>query len=461
MANVDVTEEKKADNQDSDDIDVVQNIFRVILHFIRVILEIIFYPLIWTGKEFVRMWSFLGGGKKNKNKPLNHSEIAFVESLPIFMTILGSLVAIVIGAIAWIRFNDTISEFIADLTRGFDGIVNILKGIWSGFVFVLRLIYDILLGMLDAFVKLFDFLIKDPLFLVIVVMIIVSVIVALYLIISETEYVNIILRKIGYIGLGITDFPRWLYDLLDRVYFRFSKGLGRRTVGGTLVTNRTRTFYQRVVWLVVLYAIWSFIWGIMLLISEILTPQGIDFTSNSDTILSTTGKLLLVLFVSGVISGFVLTFILVMLLNKISGEKYRADGASIDQVRHQSLVSHLNQKIKKYPVLDVSKVAKITDINEEDFQRHWTDATIKDWKLYSKHLVNKTLFNKKIKIIVELEKEGLEKESEIELTKAIDRLSNLQKKFGIVPELHNEIKERKEYLYEDIADFRGELEEGI
>lgn len=42
MANVDVTAKKEADNQDSDDIDVVQNIFRVILHFIRVILEIIF-----------------------------------------------------------------------------------------------------------------------------------------------------------------------------------------------------------------------------------------------------------------------------------------------------------------------------------------------------------------------------------------------------------------------------------
>ncbi|MHA1991797.1 MAG: hypothetical protein ACW981_10870 [Candidatus Hodarchaeales archaeon] len=460
MANVDVTAEKKANKQDSEDIDVVQNIFRVILHFIRVILETLFYPLIWTGKEFVRMWNLLGGGKKNKDKPLNHSEIAFIESLPIFMTVLGSLVAIVVGAIAWIRFNDTISEFIADLTRGFDGIVNILKGLWGGFVFILRLIYDIFKGLLDAFVTLFDVLIQDPLFLIIVVMIFVSVFVALYLIISETEYVNVILRKIGYIGLGITDFPRWFYDLLDRVYFKLSKGLGRRFVGGEHVTYKTRAFYQRITWLVVLYAFWSFIWGIMLLIQEILTPQGGDFTSNSDTILNTTGKLLLVLFVSGVIAGFVLTFILVMLLNKISGEKYKADSALIDQVRHQSLVNHLNQKIKKYPVLDLSKVAKITDISEEDFQRHWTDAKIKDWKLYSAHLVNKTLFDKKIKTIDELEKIGLAKESEGELTKAIDRLSNLQKKFGNVPELHDQIEERKEFLYEDIADFRGELEEG-
>ena len=68
MANVDATIEKNESNQDSDDMDVVQNVFRVTVHYIRVFLEIIFYPLIWIGKEFVRMWRFLGGGKKNRDK---------------------------------------------------------------------------------------------------------------------------------------------------------------------------------------------------------------------------------------------------------------------------------------------------------------------------------------------------------------------------------------------------------
>ena len=148
MANVDVTAEKKTNKQDSDDIDNVPNIFRVFLHYIRIILEIIFYPLSWIGKEIVRMWKFLGGGKENRDKPLTYTEIAFVESLPIFMTVLGTLVAIIIGAIAWIRFNDTISGFIADLSKGFEGIFNIILGILNGIGFLLGATYDFLLAFL-------------------------------------------------------------------------------------------------------------------------------------------------------------------------------------------------------------------------------------------------------------------------------------------------------------------------
>jgi hypothetical protein len=406
MANVDATVEKNGTKQVSDDTDVVQNIFRVFLHIIRVILEILFYPFIWIGKEFVRMWKFLGGGKANKDKPLSHSEIAFVESVPIFLTVLGTLIAIFIGIIAWIGFSETLRNFFNDLSKGFEGILNILRGVWSGLVALGTFLIGLVIGFLEFLGEILSFLINDTLTLLVVLAGLTLILIILYIVLSETDYVTRILKKIGYVGLGITDLPRWVYDLLDRFWLRISKGVGRRIVGGDSVIKKKRSFYQRIIWLVLLYAIWAFLWGILFLLGDIVGNDELTDTTTNTEILNVLGSLFIILFVSGIISGFLLLFILVFTLNKASGKKYEADQMLIDKVRHESLIDFFVKK-KKYEVLNLSDVSIMTDILQDDFKRHWTDKKLSIWKLYSKHVVNQSDFDEKLKKIDELEKKGL------------------------------------------------------
>ncbi|MFW9930616.1 MAG: hypothetical protein ACFFD1_14600, partial [Candidatus Thorarchaeota archaeon] len=451
MSNANPSVVKKGRNKNQEkhikDIEEPEAPIVIFLHIIKIILVIIFYPLIWLGKEFFRLWKFLSGGKGNKNHPLDFNEIAFVESVPIFFTVLGTMIAIIMGIFAWFSFNETIKNFFDDLKNGLSGITNILTGIWNGLKWIFTTIFNFFVDIFKAGIDFISKLISENFALFVIALAIpIFILVVLYLIISETDFLPRLLRKLGYYGLGIADFPRWFYNRLDLLWLRVSKTIGRRVVGKKSLTENTRGFYQRILWLVIIYALWTFLWGILLIIGKLDTTE-----TFSDLVLKTFGNLILVLFVSGVISGFLLMFTLVFILNRTSSKKYKAVPEEIDLIRHNSLVDYLSQRSKHSIVLNLSDVARIADINKNDFERHWTDEKLKSWKLYPNHVVKKDYFDEKIKKIDDLEDEGLENEDIDKLVKAVDSLFFLKKKFGIVPELNTELEKRKTFLYEDIA----------
>ena len=91
------------------------------------------------------------------------------------------------------------------------------------------------------------------------------------------------------------------------------------------------------------------------------------------------------------------------------------------------------------------------------FQNIWQikDKRLNDWKLYSKYIVNRTEFDKKIAKVELLEKQGVEKEKLNIVILALDYLAHVNKLFGRVLELEKELDIKKNNIMSDITKIRG------
>ena len=307
----------------------------------------------------------------------------------------------------------------------------------------------------DVFV---DFIKSDPLLILLVLVISVFLLVMIFLAISELGIHRVILRRLGLLGLDLVDLPRALYYSLDILWLKILKKVGRKIVGGEeLLTTRSRRLYQRVVWLVCLYALWTFVWGILFLFNQLL-QGGQNTTSSSNQLLDAILYLLFVLLVSGIISGTLLMIALTRVISWLSGGKYVVDKKTLELARHDSLLGFLLPKSKTVWAIDLNTLSKVVDIPKNELANHWSsDKRLNDWKLYSSHVVNEAKYQAYVTKIDTLENQGLEQEDIKPLIKAVDNVAFLQKGFRNVPEISSDLQERKELLSEDIADLRGQL----
>ncbi|MHA2363698.1 MAG: hypothetical protein ACXAC7_07055 [Candidatus Hodarchaeales archaeon] len=463
MANVDVTIQPDQEISEEEVLDVKQrNPIKFVFSWIWILIKIPLYPFIWVLKEMGRLWQFLSGGKEVKDRPLDYEEIIFVESFPAFLIITGGAIATILGVIAYIGFSDQVDTFFDNLTKGFDGYVQVIKDIYGGIIDILTYISIDLFwnGIRRAiWVTFEDLFLADPIMVLVIISVVLVVGFFLIAIISEIGLVEKIVRKLGYVGLGLTDLPRAIYHTFDKVWTRFIKWYGRRVVG-PFITDRSRGFYQRILWIVTVYAIWTFVWGIILLGFKLADPAEAALLKEDQTeLVQTILYIILVLILSGFFAGTLLVFILSRLLNGKSASKYTPEDSIIDQVRHDSLLRYVLSKSKGFPALELATVSRVVDIPQEDFVRHFKDNQFADWKLYSNHMVNHKLYSERLAKIDEWEDEGLENEDTKPLVKAVDFVAYMLKGLQNVPEVVEELEERKEILFEDIADLSGYLDE--
>lgn len=462
MSNIDVSNKSnvKASSSDSTDIGPPsRNPVKTFFWVIWKIIEIPLYVFIWIGREFVRLFSFLSGSKQNKNRPLDHKEIAFVESVPIFLILTGVTLSLIIGILAYFRFSTTISNFFDSLNHGTGAIGDLVSALWNGAIQILTAIVDAIVYIITVIYNTIkNFITSDPLLTLLVIVIVVFLLVMLFLAISELGFHRIILRRLGLLGLGLVDLPRALYISLDILWLKILKTVGRTIVGGEeLLTMHSRRLYQRVVWIVCLYALWTFTWGILFLFNQFLTT-GNQVTQNSNKLLDAVIYLLFVLLVSGIISGTLLMAVLSRAIKILSGDKYNVDKKTLDQARHDSLVEFLLPKSKTVWAIDLDTLSKVVDIPKNELAKHWSsDKKLSEWKLYSTHVVNEAKYRKYSEKIDALENDGLEREDIKPLIKAVDNVAYLQKGFRSVPDISSDLQERKELISEDIADLRGHL----
>lgn len=437
--------------------DRFDGITKVILHWVKLILVILFYPVVWLFREFARTFRFLSGGSEGKDRPLDHEEIAFVESIPIFLPLFAITIATILGLIAWVGYSDRIKDFFSNLTRGLDGIIQIFSDIWGGIWGVISAIGGFFV---DGIMAIVDFIANvklDPTIVFGLVIVVIIVLFLAWVFISEMALISKLMRKLGYVGLGITDLPRVVYFQLDKIWLRILKSFGRAIAGGEgIITHRSRGFYQRILQMVILYSIWTFGWGILLLAVKLVDPSQTEYVDNTSAVLDQVLYLLVVLLISGVVSGTLLVWVLAKVLANRVKDKYNPDDKSIDLVRHQSLLKYLSTK-PDFPTLELTTLSLILDIEEDDFKRHLKDSNLKRWVIYDNYLVNEQLFDQRLDQIDEMVDEGLENEDVKPLVKAVDLVAFTQKGFGMVAELAEELQEKKEIIYEDIADLRGEL----
>ena len=442
----------EGENFESDLTTQKRNIVWVILAIIWFPFKIILYPFMWVFYQFNKISKFL----VNRSKaPLNFEEIALVESVPVFFTLASVDLAIILGIIASIGFSDRVTNFINSLTGGLDGITGMVSA-------VVGVIKDILNGLYDIIVKVilggtWDFITSiqlDPLVLLIIAIIFAVILVVVIMIVSELDIIGKIMRKLGYFGLGIAELPYAIYDSLDHLWIKFLKSFGRFICGGS-VTSKQRTFYRRIITFVTLYAIWTFVWGVLILTNKILDPNfKADLRADPNLIYSEISYFLIVILLSGFLAGTALMFVLSRVLKIVTRGRYDADTTEIEQIRHQSLIDYMLPR-EHVPALSLSDVSRLVDISKENIGNYFKSNELKDWKLTGNSIVNEKLYKKRIAYVEDLVDRGLDGEDVKLLTKALDYLTFIEKGMRNVSEYIDDIEERKELINEDIADVRG------
>ncbi|MHA2273867.1 MAG: hypothetical protein ACXACI_18610, partial [Candidatus Hodarchaeales archaeon] len=82
-----------------------------IWHFIFVLLKVILWPWIWAFREIGRTIRFI---KNSHDGTLNDSERQFLESLPLFFTVIGLLGGFAVAIIAILALTDFVVEIFDD-----------------------------------------------------------------------------------------------------------------------------------------------------------------------------------------------------------------------------------------------------------------------------------------------------------------------------------------------------------
>jgi hypothetical protein len=386
---------------------------------------------------------------------MDFEEIAFVESIPAFFTLASIDLAILLGIIASLGFSDRIKNFINNLTKGLDGltdmfseIINLLRDIISG-------LYNLIVkGLLGGLWNIITGIQLDPLILLIIAIVFAVFLVVIIMIISEKNIIGRLMRKLGYFGLGLAELPYAIYESLDHLWMKFLKSFGR-FITSNMVTKNSRTFYRKIVLVVLLYALWTFVWGLLILTNEILKPEfATQLQLDPNLIYKQISYFIIVILLSGFLAGNVLLFVLSRVLKIVSKNKYQAHEDEIADVRHKSLLAYIQPK-ENLAVLSITDLARLVDIPKDQIASHFNDKVLKDWVLIGNSIVNERLYKERIDYVEELVDEGLDNEDIKPLIKAIDYLSFMQKGFRNVSQYIDDLEERKEMINEDIADIRG------
>ncbi len=277
--------------------------------FIFLVIKIILWPYLWCMRELGRTARFI---RHSHDEPLNESEKRFLQSLPLFFTIIGLLGGFAVAIFLIIGLTDTLQDFFRDFdtdvilddTSKF--LSNIAKGSWDAVVFAGSLIN----GFFEFSVDVFE---GDAALALGALSIIGFVLIIGWFVISETGVVQAAFGKIVSGLLYMRDAPNAIWTKLNNFYLGINASFASIIIGTERLETRRQQYFQKVLLGTVVLGIWTFLWGIVLMATR-------DFPSNEEKIL----WLSLVLFFLGIITGVVELAFLVRVLDLISRNKYRA-----------------------------------------------------------------------------------------------------------------------------------------
>ncbi|MFQ5976896.1 MAG: hypothetical protein ACE5OZ_02045 [Candidatus Heimdallarchaeota archaeon] len=279
-----------------------------IWHSFVMLLKIIFWPWIWALREIGRTMRFMKSGHDNL---LNDSERQFLESLPLFFTVIGLLGGFAVGLIAIF----TLTDFVVEIFEDFDlvkvledlagGISEIVVGFWDAFVTIAEAVVDFFEGVLKFFGD-------DPFFALIGLSIIGLSLVILYFVISETGVVQRFFARIGSTWGFFKNFPNRLWNKLNGWYLGFNHRFAGLVLGRQRLDNNTQRFFRKVLIATILLGLYTFLGGIVILANY--------FKDESE--LAQLVYLSFTLFMLGVVTGVIELFFLTRVLDMVSRSRY-------------------------------------------------------------------------------------------------------------------------------------------
>jgi hypothetical protein len=279
-----------------------------IWHLFIVLLKIILWPWIWALRECGRTIRFI---KNSHDDLLNDSERQYLESLPLFFTVIGLLGGFAVGIIAFFALTDFVSKLFDDfdLVKNLEdfagGLSEAIQGIWNGSVFIFSLVVGFFQFISDVFAG-------DPFLALIGLSIIGLTLVILYFVISETQVVQRMFAHVGSFWGTITNMPRAVWNKLNGWYLAFNRRFAGLIIGRRRLDINAQRFFRKVLVATILLGLYTFLGGIIILANYFENES--DF--NKLVFLSFT------LFVLGVVTGVIELAFLARVLDLVSRHRY-------------------------------------------------------------------------------------------------------------------------------------------
>ncbi|OLS26237.1 MAG: hypothetical protein HeimC3_10160 [Candidatus Heimdallarchaeota archaeon LC_3] len=287
-----------------------------LLLFIWRILAIVFYPFIYIWRNLGRLRMFL---ITKSARPLTKEEIKFISSWPLFLTIIGIMLGIIFGLFGFLVAQDEVLLQLQDISNFLSFIGGIIVGIIDVITIILGAIWDLLVSLKDFVLDVFS---SDFLMSFIFVAIIGFIGAIVILLILESRILERIIEGLKSVFENIFALPRKSYDYLDKVVWNsIVQKLGRPIVGGEKIENYSNVFYKRLIMATFIFSLLFFVISLYaLFFIQYKDLSGV--LSDNTTLVSTLSVIILVLILTGIFTGFPVTFFYMWLLSKLSGEKY-------------------------------------------------------------------------------------------------------------------------------------------
>ena len=287
-----------------------------LLSIISRILIIILYPFVYIWRNLGRLRVFLW---TKAARPLTREEMKFISSWPLFLTIIGILLGIIFGLFGFLVAQDEVLLQLKDVSDFFSFLGGLIVGIIDVIAIILGAFWDILVGLKNFVLDVFS---SDFLMSFIFVAIVGFIGTIFILVILESRLLDRILDGLSKIFENIFSLPRKTYNYLDKVIWNsIIQKLGRPVVGGEKIENFSNVFYKRLIMATFIFSLLSFVISLYALFF-VQYKNLPDILNDNTKLVSTLSIIILVLFLTGIFTGFPVTFFYMWLLSSLSGEKY-------------------------------------------------------------------------------------------------------------------------------------------
>ncbi len=276
---------------------------------IKLILSIIFWPVIWIGRQLSRTVAFF---KTPHDRPLTAEEKRFVESIPLFFSVFGIISGILLGVILWFLNSELVKNFLDQLN--FDTLVDTINSIFRIIRFIFEVIAFIVVSFIKIIISIVRFIRSEPAIALIVFAVFILVVLVLTIVITEMDIIRNALGKIFSLFVKAKNKPIEFWQWINKTYNNINEKITVTLIGRDTL-NLKKAFFKKV-----LFYTWTFAF-IVFIIGLALIVDGIDrgVLNNAYSLMT---FIILILFIVGFGTGFFGFTIFARILSKVGKKHY-------------------------------------------------------------------------------------------------------------------------------------------
>lgn len=336
------------------------------IKFLFRIVRLVFAPVFWIYAENVRMVRFVRA--KGEDRTMTTYEREFVESIPVIFSLTGLIGGILVGFMIIFQFGDFIEAFIESLdTDWIVAIGNIILAIAGAVWWVISGLAVGIYTLIENLAKLIIDAFELNAFVAFTLLAVIGIVaVLIWILMSEKGVFSRITKFIRKVLKWIAESPDKFRFNLQNYYRRFNHWWATKLIGEERLATRTQVYFKKTVFYTLLTSLWSFGSGIYV---------GFDIHNNpkeGSTVLYEISFTAFVLFIAGIISGFLFLMFIGRFLDALNRKTYMSpefileDGSfDDDAVKGETQKLHDDKPwLKEY-------VSKDRDELKEDEERPW------------------------------------------------------------------------------------------